>query len=169
MEKQIINRVASSGIINFDLSELVDSNSFVSLDIKDQLFHGLILKEKDFRAFIKAEDWNIYENKNVAVFCSADAVIPTWAYMLIANKLHGIASNFLFGTMDELVSDTYRKAIYLINEAEFKDQLVVIKGCGDNSVPVSAYMDVTDKLRSSVKSLMFGEPCSTVPIFKRKK
>jgi hypothetical protein len=168
MEKQIENRVAKSGIINFDLSDLVDSSNFVGLDIKDQLFHGLILKEKDFRNYIKTEDWEKFNKKHVAVYCSADAVIPTWAYMLIANKLHGIASSFLFGSVDELISQTYRGAIESIDTTDYKDRLVVIKGCGDDSVPVSAYMDITNKLKSSVKSLMFGEPCSTVPIYKRK-
>lgn len=151
-----------------DLGELVDANSFVELDIKDQLFQGLILREKDFRAFVKEHDWNQYEGKNVAIFCSADAIVPTWAFMLIANKLHGIAADFIFGSKDELVSQVYRKTIESLNDSDYENRRVVVKGCGDGSVPVSAYVDVTHKLRPLVKSLMFGEPCSTVPVYKKK-
>lgn len=151
-----------------DLGELIDTSTIVELDIKDQLFHGLILKEKDFRGFIKENDWTVYANKHVAVFCSADAVVPTWAYMLIANQLHGVASSFIFGSREELVSQTFRNVIQNLDEKAFQDRMVVIKGCGDGSVPVSAYMDITDKLRPIVRSLMFGEPCSTVPVYKRK-
>lgn len=168
MENEIVNRVAKSGLINLDLSDLVDNHSFVSFDIKDQLFHGLILKEKDFRDFVKENDWSVYQNKNVAIFCSADAVIPTWAYMLVANKLHAVAASFIFGNEDELRSHAYRNAIKNLNESEYDDRRVVIKGCGDGSVPVSAYLDITNKLKPFVKSLMFGEPCSTVPIYKKK-
>ena len=168
MANEIVNRVEKSGLINFDLGELVDHNQIVELDIKDQLFQGLILREKDFRLFIKETDWSQYEGKHVAIFCSADAIVPTWAYMLIANKLHGVASSFLFGSKQELISQTYRKVIQTLNEDDYVNKRVVIKGCGDDSVPVSAYVDITDKLRPLVRSLMFGEPCSTVPVYKKK-
>jgi len=169
MEKAIVNRVEQSGLINIDLQEMVDPTSIVGLDIKDQLFQGLILREKDFRGFIRDNEWSVYQDKHVAIFCSADAIVPTWAYMLIANKLHGIAKSFIFGSQEEMSSKLYREAISSLDDEFYVDQKVVIKGCGDGPVPVSAYVDITDKLRPLVKSLMFGEPCSTVPVYKKKK
>lgn len=168
MSEEIINRVASSPIITFNLEDLYLPGERVQFDIKDQLFHGLILREKDFREFIKTNDWEDYANKYVSVICSADAIVPTWAYMLIAQKLEPFAKAFVFGDFVALESYLFHQQLQQIDIAEYRDKPVVIKGCSDKPVPVSAYMEITRLLAPHVKSLMYGEPCSTVPIFKKK-
>ena len=169
MQEEIVNRVSTSSLITFDLEELYQPGDRVLLDIKDQLFHGLILKEKDFRDFIKSHDWSQYQNKFVAIHCSADAIVPTWAYMLLSIALKDFARRIIFGTLDELESQLYYDALSTIDWSIYKDAKVVIKGCSKVNVPVSAYVEVTSKLKSLAASLMFGEPCSTVPLYKRSK
>jgi hypothetical protein len=166
-ETPIINRVAQSGIITLNLEEYLPKE-LVAFDMKDHLFQGLILREKDLRAFIKEHDWESYRGKAVALFCSADAIVPTWAYMLVANRLSGIAADVQFATPDAMRSNAVLKALHSLDPEEFRDKRVVIKGCGDDAVPMDAYVQVTRILSPVVKSLMYGEPCSTVPIFKRK-
>jgi Protein of unknown function (DUF2480) len=167
MEDVIINRVANSGLLSFDLETLYHDGERVELDIKDTLFMGMVLKEKDFRTWIKENNWEQFNGKNVAIFCSVDAVIPTWAYMLIASKLTGIANHFVFGNLKDLENSLYQKAIATINPADYADQRVVVKGCGDKNVPESAYVELSRVLLPVVKTLMFGEPCSTVPVYKK--
>lgn len=169
MQEEIINRVSTSSLITFDLEELYQPGDRVLLDIKDQLFQGLILREKDFRDFIKAHDWSQYQNKFVAIQCSADAIVPTWAYMLLSIALKDFARRIVFGTLDELESQLYYDTLSFIDWSIYKDAKVVIKGCSKVNVPVSAYVEVTSKLKSLAASLMFGEPCSTVPLYKRSK
>lgn len=172
MEKtqdQIINKVASSSLITFDLEEYYQSGERVLLDIKDQLFQGLIVKEKDFRDFLKTQDWTQYQNKFVAIHCSVDAIVPTWAYMLLAIALQPYANQVIFGTLEELEAAIFQRSLAKVDWSQFKDAKVVIKGCSKVNVPVSVYVEATGRLRPYVSSMMFGEPCSTVPLFKKGK
>jgi hypothetical protein len=168
IQENIINKVAKSGLVTLDPAEFYTQGERVVYDIKDNLFHGLILREKDFREFIAEHDWAQYQDKNVAVTCSADAVVPAWAYMLLANKMAPYAKEIVFGDAEVLETVLFEKAMSKFDAEQYRAQRVVIKGCGDTPVPVSAYVELTKKLTPIVKSLMFGEPCSTVPIFKRK-
>ncbi|HCS21197.1 MAG TPA: hypothetical protein DIW47_11670 [Bacteroidetes bacterium] len=168
MSNEIINRVASSPILTLNLEDMYLEGERLVLDIKDQLFQGLILREKDFRAFIKTHDWSLYQNKFVAVTCSVDAIIPTWAFMLVAQKLEPVAKAFVFGDLKALENYLFQQQLNTLDIAAYIDKPVVIKGCFDKPVPVSAYMEITRILAPHVKSLMYGEPCSTVPIFKKK-
>ncbi|RKD18968.1 hypothetical protein BCY91_13905 [Pelobium manganitolerans] len=168
IQENIVNKVAMSGLITFDLAELRHPGERVLYDIKDNLFQGLILREKDFREFVKQHDWAQYQGKNVAVTCTADAIVPTWAYMLIASKLEPFANFYIFGDLEALETALYLLALEKLPLDKYKDQRLVVKGCGDIAVPTSAYMSITGKLTQIAKSVMYGEPCSTVPIFKRK-
>ncbi|HEX7365600.1 MAG TPA: DUF2480 family protein [Pelobium sp.] len=168
IQENIVNKVAMSGLISFDLSELRHPGERVVYDIKDNLFQGLILREKDFRAFVKEHNWAAYSGKNVAVICSADAIVPTWAYMLIASSLAPFANFVVFGDLEVLETALYLLALEKLSIDKYKDQRIVIKGCGDIEVPTAAYMAITAKLTAVAKSVMYGEPCSTVPIFKQK-
>jgi hypothetical protein len=169
MENQIINRVAQSGIVTIDLEEYYPKGERVLFDIKDLLFQGLILKEKDFREFIKNEDWSKYKDKYVAIICSADAIVPTWAYMLLATHLEPFAKKIVFGNLEVLETVLYDEVLSKINPADYKDARIVIKGCGTLPVPVAAYVELTRILRPLAKSIMYGEPCSTVPLYKQAK
>lgn len=163
----IINKVSQSGLAEIDLETFYDESPREIYDIKEQLFMGLMLKEKEFRDFIKSNDWSKYKGKHVAIICSADAIVPTWAYMLVANKLSGIAKSFVFGDLNVLEFSLFKEKLDGINLDEYKDQRVVVKGCSKKPVPVSAYVYLTEKLTPIVKSIMYGEPCSTVPVYKR--
>lgn len=165
--EEIQNKVAQSGLVTFNLEEMIDKASQMLIDIKDQLYMGLMLKEKEFRTFIKEHDWTQYQGANVAITCTTDAIVPTWAYMLVANKLSGIAKNVVFGNLETLQQTLFEKSIHDIDVSAYADQRVVVKGCSDHPVPVSAYVALTAKLTPVVKTLMFGEPCSTVPIYKK--
>lgn len=162
------NKVAESGIITLDLAGFLLKNEEIAIfDIKPFLFREMILREKDYRAALPEHDWSQYENKYVAVICSADAIVPVWAYMLAASFLQPLAKTVYFGTADEMKKHFLLNTINNINIAEYDDKRVVIKGCGDIHVPDAAYVAVTEKLRPVVKSLMYGEPCSTVPVYKK--
>ncbi len=165
--EEIQNKVAQSGLVTFNLEELIDTAPQMLIDIKEQLYMGLMLKEKEFRIFIKEHDWSQYKDSNIAITCSTDAIVPTWAFMLVANKLSGIAKNIVFGTLENLQEVLFEARINTIDVTPFIDQRVVVKGCSDQPVPVSAYVSLTAKLTPVVKTLMFGEPCSTVPIYKK--
>ena len=167
MDEGIVNRVANSGIITLNLEQYLHPGKRVGIDVKDTLFMGLILKEKDFREWIKNHDWEQYKDANVFIHCSADAIVPTWAYMLIAAKLTGIAHFFLFGNEESLHTALFMQALTAINPEEYNEKRVVIKGCGDLYVTPAAYVEITRLLQPHVKSLMFGEPCSTVPVYKK--
>lgn len=168
MSDAIINKVAESGLITLDLETLYPTQEVAPFDIKNFLFMGMILKEKEFRAALSNQNWDEYKNKHVAIFCSADAIIPMWAYMLVATNLSIINATALFGTPDEARNQLFSKNIEALNPNEFIDQRVVVKGCGDRIIGEFAYVQITTKLAPIVKSLMFGEPCSTVPVYKRK-
>ena len=168
IQENIVNKVAQSGLVTLDPAAFYPAGERLIYDIKDNLFMGLILKEKDFREFVKAHDWTQYTGKYVAITCTADAIVPAWAYMLLANKMAPYALEVVFGNEETLETVLFVKSIAKIDVEQYRDQRIVIKGCGDIPVPVSAYVELTKKLTPVVKSLMFGEPCSTVPIYKRK-
>lgn len=168
VQEKIVNKVAQSGLVTFDLASLYPQGRRAVYDIKDNLFHGLILKEKDFRDFVKNHDWTAYQDAYVAITCSADAIVPTWAYMLLANRLQPYAREVVFG--DETVMETllFERALAALDMQQFVDERVVVKGCGDETVPESAFVKFTIELSKVAKSIMYGEPCSTVPVFKRR-
>ncbi len=168
MEDVIVNKVAESGLVTVDLEEYYPKEETAVFDLKDHLFMGLILKEKEYREALKNLDWSVYQNKNVAITCSTDAVIPMWAYMLAATYLQPVAKEVFFGDEDFLHRTVFLKNLSAINPADFTDKRVVIKGCGDKSISETAYVEITKKLTPVAKSIMYGEPCSTVPIFKKK-
>ena len=168
--EEIVNRVTSSSLISLDLEEYLHKGERVIFDLKEVLFQGLILKEKDFRAFLKDNDWSYYQDKNVGLMCSADAIVPTWAYMLLVTKIKEYANTVTFGDLDAIEKALIDQAIEsCMKMNDFDSKKVVIKGCGDVVNIEYAYTAITEKLYDKVSSLMYGEPCSTVPIFKRKK
>jgi len=166
--EEIRNKVKESGLISMDLADYKPNIPVLGIDVADQLWQGLILKEKDFRAWIKDNDWQMYEKKAVYVFCSADAIVPTWAYMLIASELNPICASFIIGSKDELMKKLITSAIQKIELEPYLDGRVIIKGCSDIPFPDFAMACMVEKLQPVVKSIMYGEPCSTVPVFKRK-
>ncbi len=167
MEQPIVNRVAVSGLITLNLEEYFPQAELKAFDLKDFLFMEMILKEKDFRAALKEHDWAQYEGKVLHVFCSADAIIPVWAYMLVTTYAQPFAQDIFQGTAEEYLKVHYREVLESIDFAEYADKRIVIKGCSNKPVPAAAYMILTTKLRPLAKSIMYGEPCSTVPIFKQ--
>jgi hypothetical protein len=162
------NKVAESGILSIDLASLLPSNEIIVFDIKPYLFMELILKEKEFRAALLTTDWTIYQDKVVGIICSADAIIPMWANMLIVSALNPFAKAVYFGNENKAREQQLLESIGTLNINEYNDQRVVIKGCGDTPIGESAYIAITQKLRPVVKSIMYGEPCSTVPVYKKK-
>ncbi len=166
----IVNKVAKSGLITVDLADfLPDKDSYLIFDLKPFLFRELILKEKDFRAQLKEHDWQKYQGKRVSITCSTDAIIPMWAYMLVTTYLQPFARHVHAGTEEELLQAVLLERLEALQPEDYRDKRIVIKGCGDRPVPAAAYVAIMQKLQPVVKSLMFGEPCSTVPVFKQKK
>lgn len=168
MAEEIINRVANSGLITLDLEEFYPEGERVEYDLKDNLWQGLALKEKDFREFIKQNDWSVYKGKNVALTCSVDAIIPSWAYILLSTVILPHANFVTQGNLDDLEIALWENAIHQLNSEDYKDARLIIKGCSNKEVPGSAYIALTRKLQPVVRTIMFGEACSTVPLYKRK-
>lgn len=169
MEEVLINKVAESGIITLNLEQyLPDPGALSVFDIKPFLFKEMILREKDFRLALTEHNWEQYRDKHVAVTCSADAIIPMWAYMLIATQLSPVAAGVYSGNLEQLQEQVLVQGIEAIDNSEYTDKRVVIKGCGDKALPGAAFITISKKLRPVVKSLMYGEPCSTVPVYKKK-
>lgn len=168
MEETIVNKVAQSGLVTLDLADFYPEEEIVTFDVKDYLFMELILKEKEYRETLKNLDWSAFENKIVAITCSADAIIPLWAYMLAVTYLEPYAKDIVFGNADEVLKILILKKLQHLDAKEFADKRVVIKGCGDKVIPEAAFVEITKILKPVVKSIMYGEPCSTVPIYKRK-
>lgn len=168
IQENIVNKVAQSGLITVDLANYAPEATITVYDIKDNLFHGLILKEKDFRDFVKEHDWSQYQDQHVTIQCSTDAIVPTWAYMILSNKLSPFAKTIHFGTDQEARNEIFLETINKIDYSQFLDQRIVIKGCGEIYVPEAAFVRFTNKLTAVAKSIMYGEPCSTVPVYKRK-
>lgn len=168
IQENIVNKVAQSGLITVDLADFAPEKDIVVYDIKENLFHGLILREKEFREFIKSHNWNLYSDKHIGIVCTADAIVPTWAYMLLANKFDAVAVSVHFGDEDEVRSFLFEKALSHIDYEKYANQRIVVKGCGEIPIPTSAFVTFTSALSKVAKSIMYGEPCSTVPVFKRK-
>ncbi len=164
----IVNKVAESGLITINLEDYLPQEECVLFDLRQFLFMDLILKEKDFRQALKGFDWESFQNKYVSVYCSADVIIPLWAYMLSAVYLQPVAKEVFYGSIEFMQENILLKAIENIPPEKFSEKRVVIKGCGDMNIPASAYLAITKRLMPFVKSLMYGEPCSTVPVFKKK-
>lgn len=165
---ELINKVAQSSLVEFNLEDYFPQGERILLDISNQLFQGLILREKDFREFVKNEDWNKYQNKYVAITCTADAIVPTWAFMLLTTALTPYAKNIFFGDLKTLETVLFHEALAKINIADYADKRIVIKGCSNLPVPESAYVEITKLLQPVAKSIMYGEPCSTVPLYKKR-
>ena len=169
MNNEIINKVAKSGLIQLDMADFFPIEEIFEYNIAQNLWQEIALKEKDFRAFIKENDWSTYQNKHVALTCSVDAIIPSWAYMLLSSALQEFAVTIHFGSKQEVEQQLLLQAIRSINSNEYQDTRIVIKGCGDRTVSEAAWVEITNKLQPFAKSLMYGEPCSTVPVYKRPK
>lgn len=165
---EITNKVAASGLITLDLEEFYPEGERVLVDIKEQLFQGLILREKEFRAFIQDTNWSIYRDKFVAITCSTDAIVPTWAYMLLAATLAPFAKKIVFGNLEQLEQSIFQETLSKLNLTPFKEARIVVKGCGKLPIPKGAFVELTSLLQPIAKSIMYGEPCSTVPLYKRK-
>ena len=166
--EEIINKVTNSGLVTIDLEEMFPVGDRIVFDIKPILIEELLLREKDFRAFVKTNDWSLYKDKFVAVYCSSEAIIPRWAWMLVASSLEPFAKKIVFGDATVLEESLFHELISTLDIEIYRDQKVVIKGCSNKPVPISAYLELTARLRPVVKSIMYGEPCSTVPVYKRK-
>lgn len=164
----IENKIANSGLITLDLADYYPKGERKLIDIAPWLFEGIMLREKDFRQSVKNHDWSQYQDCYVAVFCSEDAIIPQWAYMLLSSALAPYAKKVVFGTREQLESILMDSAIQSLDLSELEDKRVIIKGCGDLPIPPHAYVSVVSKLQPIAKSIMFGEACSTVPIYKKK-
>ena len=168
MTGEIINRVANSNLITIDLADYAPTSAIKILDIKDFLFEGVLLKEKEFRSSLKEFDFSAYANKTIALNCSTDAIVPMWAFMLITSYLNNIASEIHFGTKEEVFQKKFSDNIDSIDSSEFEDKKVIVKGCGQIPLSEILYIAITKKLQNTVSSLMFGEACSSVPVFKKK-
>ncbi len=168
MPDEIINRVAQSKLVTFDLEDYYPEGKRISLDIKDWLYEGHILREKDFRKHVAEHSWKQYQNAHVALHCSTDAIVPGWAYMLVATKLQPYAKRTVYGNLEMLETSLYQSILEHLDLSEFEDRPVIIKGCSDKPVPSNAYLLITNRLLPIVKSLMYGEACSSVPLFKSK-
>jgi hypothetical protein len=168
MEEEIINKISQSSLLTLDLENYFPEEKITMFDLKSFLFMELILKEKEFRASLQAIDWTQYTNQIVGVYCSTDAIIPMWAYMLVASYLQPVAKAVIQGDEQQVIRQILITRINAIDLREFKDKRVVVKGCGEKSIGEFAYLEITRLLRPVAKSVMYGEPCSTVPVFKNK-
>jgi hypothetical protein len=167
--EEIKNKVKESGLIQLDLADFKPKETIVGIDLSTRLWQGLVLREKDFRDWIKTENWEQYARKAVFIFCSADAIIPTWAFMLVASSLNEIASVAIVGSKSDIEKQLIQRNIEALNLEKFKNRKVIIKGCSDISVPEFAMVTLLNHIQPVVSSIMYGEPCSTVPVYKRKK
>lgn len=166
MEKPLVNRVAASGLVVIKLEDYFPEGEIVVFDLKDFLFQGLVLKEKDFRQALKQHDWQQYEDKHVLLQCSTDAIIPTWAWMLLTGYLAPIARSVFHGSEEAFLKNWFIEALRREDPSQWAGRRIVIKGCGDKPVPEAAYVELTRILRPIARSIMYGEPCSTVPVYK---
>ncbi len=169
MAEEIVNRVANNqNLVTIDLEDYYPEGNRVPFDIKDWLFEGLILREKDFRQQVKDHDWSQYQDQFVALTCSTDAIIPGWAYLLLTSSLFPYTKKVAVGTLETLETILYTEIINNLNVSEYQDKLLIIKGCANKPVPEGAYISLIQKLQPVAKSIMYGEACSSVPLFKRK-
>lgn len=168
MSEEIINKVAQSKLVTFNLEDHYPEGKRSSIDIKEWLHEGLILREREFRISLENHDWAQYTDHFVALYCSSDAIVPGWAYMLITTKIAPYAKKTVQGDLQALESFLYQSVIESMNVSDFQDKMVIIKGCSKKPVPLNAYVFITEKLQAVAKSVMYGEACSSVPLFKRK-
>ena len=168
MSKEIVNKVANSALITIDLTDYAPKETIAILDVKDFLFEGIILKEKAFRNTLKEFDFSVYTDKIVALYCSSDAIVPMWAFMLLTSYLNNSASKIHFGTKEEVFQKIFSDNIDAIDATEFENKKVIVKGCGQVPLTETLYIAITKKLQNTVSSLMFGEACSAVPVLKKK-
>ena len=168
MADEIINKVSNSKLITLDLEELYPEGERVLFDIKDWLFDQIILKEKDFRASVKSHDWSRYKNTYVALTCSVDAIIPSWAYLLLSSELAPYSKKIVVGNLELLETSLFQDIIQNLSIDSFKEKPIIIKGCAQKPIPPSAFSMLIHKLQPIAKSIMYGEACSTVPLFKKK-
>ena len=169
MAEEIVNRVANSPLKTIDLEEMYPPGARILFDIKDWLYEGMILREKEFRGHVSEHDWSQYENQFVALTCSEDAIIPSWAFLLISSELAPYAKKVVVGNLETLETSIFQDLISDLNIKEFSDKPVIIKGCADKPIPPSAFTFLIQKLQPVVKSIKYGEACSTVPLYKMKK
>jgi hypothetical protein len=169
MADTIVNRVAASALITFDLEKLYQIGTRQSIDLSQWLHQGLLLKEKEFRALLKAHDWSVYRDQFIALHCSTDAILPAWAALLVTTHLQPYARKVVLGTLNDLEVQLFAEEIQLLDISQYKDQPMIIKGCSDKTVPQDAYVQLIAKLQPVVKSLFYGEACSSVPLYKKKK
>jgi hypothetical protein len=167
MENDIVNRVEKSGLIQVSLDDFYPQGERLVFDIKDLLHEGFVLIEKDLRAFVKQNDWSIYQNKYVAITCSTDAIVPLWAYMLIASHLNPFAKKVVLGNKTDLEKAIFSHILNQHDFAIYNDAAVIVKGCGKYPIPESVVLDFAYRLQGHAKSIMFGEACSAVPLYKR--
>ena len=168
MSEEIINRVANSELITFDLEDYYPEGVRFPFDLKDWLYEGLVLREKEFRQHVKTYVWSQHKDHFIALFCSTEAIIPDWAFMLIALHLQPYAKKVVFGNLESLETALYQDVIGQLEISAFENKPVIIKGCSKKPVPTSAYVMITNKLKPVARSIMFGEACSSVPLFKKK-
>jgi hypothetical protein len=168
MEDEIINRVASSKLVVVDLEDYYPKGNRSVIDIKDWLFQELVLREKDFRAHVKQHDWTQYQDHYVALTCTSDAIVPAWAFMLLTMHLQPHAKTIVIGSLEQLETSIYQEVIQNLDTNSFVDQPLIIKGCANKPVPANAYIMLSQKLKPIAKSIMYGEACSSVPLYKRK-
>ncbi|WP_127136149.1 DUF2480 family protein [Flagellimonas oceanensis] len=169
MEKEIVNRVAQSKLITFNLEDYYPNGERKLLDIKDWLFEGFILREKEFRSHIDEHDWSTYQDAYVALQCSSDAIVPGWAFMLIASKLQPYAKKVVQGSLENLETALYQSILENLDVTQFTDKPVIIKGCSNKPVPENAYLMAVARIQEVAKSVMYGEACSSVPLYKKRK
>lgn len=169
MAEEIVNRIANSKLITFDLEDFYPKGERVLFDIKDWLFEGIILKEKDFRTSVSNHNWAQYDGKYVALTCSEDAIIPSWAYLLISSKLAAVAKKVVVGNLELLETVIFQEILNTIDFSEFENKPVIIKGCAEKPIPSSAFTLLIQQLQPFAKSIMYGEACSTVPLYKKAK
>ncbi len=168
MKDEIINRVANSKLITIDLEDFYPEGKRVLFDIKDWLFEGFVLREKDFRQQVSEFDWSIYQDAHVALACSSDAIIPGWAYMLLSIQLEPFAKTIIIGNLEQLETSIYQDIINDLDVSEYEGKPIIVKGCSNKPVPQNAYILLSNKLKSVAKSIMYGEACSSVPLYKKK-
>ena len=167
MKDEIINRIANSKLVVFDLEDLYPKGERILFDIKDWLYEGFVLREKDFRALVKAHNWSQYQDAFVALICTTDAIVPDWAYMLLSIQLEPYAKKTVLGNLETLEVSLYQDIITNLDVTPYTDNPIIIKGCSKKPVPSSAYIMITNKLKPIAKSIMFGEACSSVPLYRR--
>lgn len=169
MAGDIVNRVAASKLVTLDLEDFYPPGERIVIDLKDWLFEGLVLREKEFRDTVKAHDWSVYEGKYAAVLCSTDAIIPSWAYLLVTISLAPYAKKVVVGSLELLESQLYESIIESLPLDPYKDRPIIIKGCSERSIPETAYASLVTRLVPVAGSIMYGEACSSVPLHKKKK